>query len=197
MQNILAITNRTLAPNSYWEQLEKIAASDVSTLILREKTLNEEDYMTYARQALQICNAHGKTCILHHFGKTAIQLHVPRFQCSLSYLRIHSSIRYFMTTLGVSVHTAGEAKEAEELGATYIMASHIFETNCKPDSPPIGISELKNICNAVSIPVYALGGITEKNIAALSALPISGIALMSSLMTCSDIPAYLKQLDNN
>ena len=99
-----------------------------------------------------------------------------------------------MTTLGVSVHTVAEAVRAQELGATYLMASHVFPTACKPSDPPIGTDTLKDICNAVKIPVYALGGVTPQTISQLEGIPIKGVALMSGLMTCPDVPEYLKEL---
>ncbi len=194
MLKVAAITNHELAPTNYWDQLEQIAASDVDVIVLREKNLSEEEYTNYAKRALRLCNIHDKTCILHHFGKAAIRFHVPRFQCSLNYLETHSSLLYYMTTLGVSVHTPEEAKRAEELGATYIMASHVFPTACKKDLPPILPQTVQAICDAVSIPVYALGGVTPQTIKELQDVPITGVALMSGLMTCSDVPAYVREL---
>lgn len=52
-----------------------------------------------------------------------------------------------------------EAIEAQKLGATYISAGHIFATDCKKDLPPRGLEFLKEVCNSVTIPVYAIGGI--------------------------------------
>ena len=194
MLKVAAITNHELASTNYWDQLEQIAASDVDFIVLREKNLTEEEYTDYAKRALRLCSIHQKTCVLQHFGKAAIRLHIPRFQCSLPYLETHSSLLYYMTTLGVSVHTVEEAIKAEQLGATYLMASHVFPTACKPSDPPIGVDTVEAICKAVKIPVYALGGVTPKTISQLQDVPIKGVALMSGLMTCPDVPEYLKKL---
>lgn len=191
---VMAITNRKLATTNYWDQLEQITASDVDAIVLREKDLSEEEYVEYAKKALRLCNMHDKTCILHHFGKAAVRLHIPRFQCSLEYLETHSSLLYYMKTLGVSVHTPEEAARAEKLGATYIMASHVFPTDCKKTLPPIGTETVQSICDAVSIPVYALGGVTLQTINQLSTTPVTGVALMSGLMTCNDVPSYVHEL---
>lgn len=191
---VLAITNRTLAPANYWDQLEQIAASDIDAIVLREKDLSEEDYTDYAKRTLRLCSAHQKPCILHHFGKVAIRLHIPRFQCSLEYLETHSSLLFYMTTLGVSVHSVAEAVKAERLGATYIVASHVFPTRCKPSQPPIGVDTVKAICQSVSIPVYALGGMNLQTVPELHDTPVSGVAIMSGLMTCNDIPAYVREI---
>ena len=197
MLKILAITNHALVSTNYWDRLEKIVASPIDSIILREKTLSEDDYAEYAQRLLKICNIHDKTCILHNFGKVAVRLHIPRFQCSLSYLESHSSLLYYMTNLGVSVHTVAEAKRAEELGATYIMASHVFPTSCKTDMPPIGVDTVREICQAVSIPVYALGGINLETITQLRDVPITGVALMSSLLTCKNPSTYVEALKSN
>lgn len=172
MLKVAAITNHELASTNYWDQLEQIAASDVDFIVLREKNLTEEEYTDYAKRALRLCSIHQKTCVLQHFGKAAIRLHIPRFQCSLPYLETHSSLLYYMTTLGVSVHTVEEAIKAEQLGATYLMASHVFPTACKPSDPPIGVDTVEAICKAVKIPVYALGGVTPKTISQLQDVPI-------------------------
>ena len=57
------------------------------------------------------------------------------------------------TTIGVSVHAANEALEAQSLGATYLTAGHIYATDCKKGLPPRGTAFLREICQTVSIPV--------------------------------------------
>ena len=65
--------------------------------------------------------------------------------------------------VGVSTHSLEEALYAQEQGADYITASHIFVTDCKKGLEPKGLNFLKNICENVRIPVYALGGINGQN----------------------------------
>ena len=61
--------------------------------------------------------------------------------------------------IGTSIHSVEDAIEAQRLGATYVTAGHIFTTNCKKGLPPRGLDFLKNVCDAVTIPVYGIGGI--------------------------------------
>lgn len=82
-----------------------------------------------------------------------------------------------MTTLGVSVHTPEEAHQAEKLGATYVIAGHVFPTPSKSKFRPIGVSAVTEICKAVSIPVFALGGVNPGTVEALKNIPVKGIAL--------------------
>ena len=80
-----------------------------------------------------------------------------------------------------------EAKEAERLGCTYITAGHIFLTDCKKGLPGRGLTFLQNICENVSIPVYAIGGISNENINDVRQTGAAGACIMSGFMKCNNI----------
>ena len=84
--------------------------------------------------------------------------------------------------IGTSIHSVEDAVFAESHGADYITAGHIFTTDCKKGLPGRGIDWLKSICHAVSIPVYAIGGISDANISMLSDCNIAGYCMMSASM---------------
>lgn len=86
--------------------------------------------------------------------------------------------------LGTSVHSAAEAVEAEALGASYLTAGHIYATDCKKGLPPRGLSFLKEICQSVSIPVYAIGGIklNGNQLAEVMQYGAEGGCVMSGMM---------------
>ena len=84
--------------------------------------------------------------------------------------------------IGTSVHSVEDAIFAELHGADYITAGHIFATDCKKGLPGRGIEWLNSICNAVSIPVYAIGGISDANASMLSDCNIAGYCMMSASM---------------
>ena len=65
----------------------------------------------------------------------------------------------FFKVIGTSVHSVEDAIKAKQLGTTYMTAGHIFATDCKKGLPPRGLDFLKNVCDTVQIPVYAIGGI--------------------------------------
>ncbi len=60
---------------------------------------------------------------------------------------------------GCSIHSVEEAVEARNMGASYITAGHVYVTDCKKGLAPRGLDFLKNVCDSVDIPVYAIGGI--------------------------------------
>lgn len=84
--------------------------------------------------------------------------------------------------IGTSIHSVDDAVFAESHGADYITAGHIFTTDCKKGLPGRGVDWLKSICNAVSIPVYAIGGISDANVSLLSNCNIAGYCMMSASM---------------
>jgi thiamine-phosphate pyrophosphorylase len=81
--------------------------------------------------------------------------------------------------LGTSASSVGEAKAGEALGAAYIGAGPVWETPTKPDAdPPIGLEELAEICEAVTVPVIAIGGVDAGNAAECIAAGAFGVAVV-------------------
>lgn len=192
MFKIIVVTNRKLCHKNFLEQIERIAKTSVSAVILREKDLTETEYTKLAGAVLEICRKYSLECILHShpqiaklYGQTAI--HMP-----LSLLQMQKQELAEFTKIGTSVHSVEEAVAAEKLGATYLTAGHIFETDCKKGLRPRGISFLEDVINAVSIPVYAIGGISEDNIEEFRDTKASGVCIMSAFMD-TESPMHLQE----
>ena len=83
---------------------------------------------------------------------------------------------------GVSVHTLEEGRQVQKAGADYVTFSPIFETACKPGAPAKGTDTLEQFCREIRIPVYALGGITEKNEDLVKQAGAAGACRMSDFM---------------
>lgn len=88
--------------------------------------------------------------------------------------------------IGMTAPSVVLAKKAEELGADYIGAGAVFNTSTKKDTKPLELSTLKEICNSVSIPVVAIGGIDHSNVRELKGTDIDGVAVISALFGASD-----------
>ena len=93
--------------------------------------------------------------------------------------------RSFFDEIGSSVHSVEQAAQAEELGATYLVAGHIFSTDCKRGVPPRGLGFLGEICDSANVPVYGIGGITEENEKAVTEAGAEGVCVMSGCMQCT------------
>ena len=192
MCEILCVTDRHLCREPFLTRLERIAAAKPAGIILREKDLPEADYRRLAERTLELCRRQAVPCILHSFPDAAADLGAEGLHLPLPLLRaLPEGKRAAFRRLGASCHSVAEAREAEALGCTYITAGHIFDTACKAGTPGRGLDFLREVCAAVGIPVYAIGGIAPENFRAVRAAGAAGGCVMSGLMTCPDPAAYL------
>lgn len=194
MFKLIAVTNRHLCRRPFLEQLELVAAAGVDAVILREKDLEAPAYMDLARQVLTICRQYSINCILHTFTDAALKLGVGSIHVPLHILVNEPNITKDFTCVGVSVHSADEAVQAAQLGATHLIAGHIFATSCKIGLAAQGTALLVAAQQAVTLPLYAIGGVTPDNIAEIQKTGAAGTCLMSSLMETSDHAGYITQL---
>ena len=177
------ITNRRLCAGSLVERVAMLATRKPQYIILREKDLSADDYQALAQRAIAGCEPCGVTCVLHSFVEVAKALKHPAIHLPIAALRgLPAAERQWFRVLGASCHSVAEAREAQSLGCTYITASHIFPTECKAGVPARGLDFLREVSLAVTIPVYALGGITPENRRACLAVGAAGTAIMSAAM---------------
>ena len=99
--------------------------------------------------------------------------------------------------IGVSAQTVEQAILAEKHGADYLGVGAVFPTGSKDDAEDVPFETLKAICEAVSIPVIAIGGITKDNVKELAGSGICGIAVISAIFASKDIEAATKELKVN
>lgn len=179
----IAVTASKLAQLPLPEQIRKVAKlHKIDMLILREKELTEEEYEALALEVLEACKEEGIPCVLHSFVQVAEKLGVKKIHLPLDRLKKEQKNLSFFDTIGVSVHSSEEAKEAYHLGATYLTAGHVFETDCKKGLPGRGLGFLQEVCQAVPIPVYGIGGIDDDNTEQVKKAGAAGECRMSYYM---------------
>ena len=194
MCEIVCVTNRGLCKGDFTVQLARIAAAKPRAVILREKDLTPEEYKALAEQALRICAEYGVKCILHSFADIAAELGADSIHLPLHILcGLPDGMKRRFRIIGASCHSVGDALEAQRQGAAYITAGHVFATDCKKGLPPRGLGFLRKVCAAVSIPVYAIGGISAGNYGSVLAAGAAGACIMSGLMTADDPKEYLQR----
>ncbi len=190
---IIAVTDIKSCREDILDRTEKLARY-ADALILRAKELDAFGYQALAEEALKRCKkaeAENKL-VLHYYYETAeklglgVQLPVGR----LGEFTGRRSCKFS----GVSVHSADEAKKAEDSGAAYAVYGHIFETGSKPGLQPRGLKSLKDVVRAVDIPVFAIGGINAGNIASVRDAGAAGACIMSGFMRCENVELFARKL---
>ena len=151
------------------EQLERVCKLHPHAIVLREKDMPEAEYLSLARDVIALCKKYDVPCMLHSFINVAMELEHPYIHLPLPILEAYvkkdlsdntstgmskstDNYQQFFKVIGTSVHSVEDAIKAEQLGATYMTAGHIFATDCKKGLPPRGLDFLKNVCDAVGIP---------------------------------------------
>ena len=194
------ITNRKLCENENLErQIEKIFSAykkkiflenfEIVALTLREKDLYKNEYLNLVKKIYPICKRYRIDLILHQnydlnldkkYKIEGIHLSYDNFKSLNKNIREGLIKKY--KRIGISIHSIDEAKEVENLGATYVVAGHIFETDCKKDLEPRGLNFIKELSSILTIPIFAIGGINEENSNLVLNSGTFGVCMMSSLM---------------
>ena len=185
---LIAVTDSATCPRPLAEQIKRLTKlTDLrpQAVLLRAKTLDKAAYRTLALEVQQSCKAAGIPLILHSNWQLARELGIKKLHLPLALLRqLPACERTHFTWLSTSVHSVEEAIEAQALGATVLIAGHIYTTQCKAGLAPRGLGFLQAVCSAVSLPVYAIGGIgfdTAQH-AELQANGARGACVMSAYM---------------
>lgn len=190
MFKIICVTDRKSCKEDFLARIEKIASAKPDRIIFRDKDCTDSEYSKTAFKILEISDKYGVPCSRYFHPDFTGDTHMtmPMLQhIPLSYMNYRSFV-------GVSVHSAEEAKEAENKGANYVIVGHIFETDCKKGLAPRGLDFLKEVCNSVKIPVYAIGGINPDNISLVAQVGAGGACIMSGFMACENPQEYMNSL---
>lgn len=193
MCKVICVTERRLCRESFLHRIGMICQSAPDSIILREKDLPEKEYITLAAEVMELCERYGTDCTLHTYADAAAELGARRIHLPLPILRELTAPERF-DVIGVSVHSPAEAQEAQRLGAAYVTSGHVFATDCKAGLPGRGLDFIRETVSAVSIPVYAIGGISPSNAGAVIAAGAAGICIRSGFMVCEDTSAYMNGL---
>ncbi len=197
------VTNRYQdSLESFLKKVEMACRSGVTIIQLREKTLTTNQYYQLAKQVKEITDAYQVPLIIDDrldvcLAVDAAGLHIGDDELPVSVAR---KVLGPEKILGVTAKTVKRALEAEEGGADYLGTGAIFPTTTKENAPITLISTLKTICQRVTIPVVAIGGLTSENIDQLMGTGIAGVAVVRDLMQAEDIEAktqaFLTKLDD-
>ncbi|MGJ7922130.1 thiamine phosphate synthase [Neobacillus sp. LXY-4] len=181
---LILVTNRTLCKGDFLQRIQQLAKGKPHAIMLREKDLSLDKYEALAKKVMAICQANGVSLIINQNISVAVNMKLPNIHLSMPDFRNFKNELYPFKQIGVSIHSVDEAIEAQQLGASYLIAGHIFSTDCKKGVPPRGLSFLEDVCDSVTIPVFAIGGITSNRLKDIANTGAKGVCIMSEAMTC-------------
>ncbi len=178
------------------QQVEAALRGGVTMVQLREKTLTGEALEQEAREILALCRSYGVPLLINDDVMLAKKIgaegvHVGQDDMAASEAR---EILGDDAIVGVTARTVEQALAAEKAGADYLGSGAVFGTSTKKDAKPMDPAYFQKICESVSIPVVAIGGITADNIRQLEGRKMSGFAIVSGIFAAEDIEAQTRRL---
>lgn len=181
---LYAVTDRAwVGKQSLYEQVESALKGGATCIQLREKELNNEDFLAEAFELSALCKAYSVPFFINDNVEVAIcckadGIHVG--QEDMAVAQVRDKVGSDMI-IGVSVHTVEEALSAVSNGADYLGVGAMFSTSTKQDADVLTKEILHDICAAVDVPVVAIGGISKENIGKLARTGVDGVALISAI----------------
>jgi thiamine-phosphate pyrophosphorylase len=196
--SVYLVTDRGLSRGrSTLEILQSAVRGGVTCVQLREKNCPVRDFIEQANAIKAFLNAHDIPLIVNdrvdvaqavgadgvHLGQSDMSLHVAR------------EILKDSMIIGISAESLQDAIEAEKGGADYIGVSPIYATPTKTDTAPaLGLEGLREIRNAVRIPLVGIGGLTKNNAAEVIKHGADGVAVVSAIVSAEDPELAAKEL---
>jgi len=187
---LYAVTDRMwLGEKTLAEQVESALKGGVTCVQLREKNLDDASFLAEALEIKKLCGKYNVPFIVNDNVDIvrkcgADGVHVGQSDMEAGNVR---SILSDDMIIGVSVHNVEEALAAVSRGADYLGVGAVFSTSTKLDAGSVSKETVRAICDAVSVPVVAIGGISKENIAELSGSGVDGVALVSAIFSAEDI----------
>ncbi|MBQ7230699.1 MAG: thiamine phosphate synthase [Oscillospiraceae bacterium] len=167
---------------------EAVLASGATFLQIREKDLEPGAFETEAARLKALCKRYGVPFVVNDSVEIALAIDADGVHVGQSDIR-GRDIRSLMgpdKILGISAGTVEEAVAAEHAGADYIGVGAVFGTSTKKNARNLTVSKLREITEAVSIPVVAIGGINKNNLMELAGSGVDGVAVVSAIFAAED-----------
>lgn len=197
---LYAVTDRSwLGEETLYEQVEKALQGGATFVQLREKEMDGDAFLKEAIEIKELCSRYQVPFVINDNVEIALKMDADGVHVGQSDMEA-GDVRALLgegKMLGVSAQTVEQAVLAQQRGADYLGVGAVFHTGSKEDAEDVSHETLRAICEAVSIPVIAIGGISKHNVMKLKGSGICGIAVISAIFAAEDITyatAELKEL---
>ena len=197
MLRLYAVTDRSwTGRQTLLEQVESALKGGVTCVQLREKELDFDAFLAEAVELKALCGRYGVPLIINDNVEIALRcgadgVHVGQEDMEAGGVRAKVGADMIV---GVTAKTVEQALAAQQAGADYLGSGAVFSSVAKPNALPMSKEMLRSICDAVTIPVVAIGGINLRNIGELEHTNIHGVAVVSGIFAAEDIQQECRML---
>ena len=186
--SLYLVTDNSENEEKFLKTIEEAILGGVSVVQIREKTAETLEFYNLAIKVKEITTKYNVPLIINDRVDVALAIDADGVHVGQSDMPCNITRKLIGENkiLGVSAATIGEAKKAENDGADYIGTGAVFPTTTKDDAPHVTKKDLSDIANSINIPVVAIGGITIDNANELKNTGISGLSVVSAIMSAND-----------
>ena len=195
---LYAVTDRAwVGEQTLYQQVESALKGGATCVQLREKQLGDAEFSAGSHPDPRPVPAVRRAAV--HQRQRGRGREVPRrghpcrARSDMAAAKVRERVGEDMM-IGVSAHTVQEALDAVAHGADCLGVGAAFATHTKEDVNVLPRQTLIDICNAVDVPVVAIGGIHKDNILQLRGTGVDGVALVSAIFSAKDIEAECREL---
>ena len=165
---------------------------------MREKgdPMTEDELLTEALALKALCAEYGVPFVIDDDVELAVKCGADGVHVGQSDMACVEARRALGSAkvVGVSAQAVEQAVQAEKDGADYLGVGAVFPTGSKDDADDVSHDTVKAICEAVNIPVIAIGGISKNNVGQLAGLGLDGVAVISAIYASDDLKAATEDL---
>ena len=186
--SLYLVTDNSDDEEKFLKTIEEAINGGVTVVQIREKTADTLDFYNLALKVKEITTKYNVPLIINDRVDVALAVDADGVHVGQSDMPCDVARKLIGENkiLGVSAATIDEAKKAEKDGADYIGTGAVFPTSTKDDAPSITKKDLKNIVDSINIPVVAIGGINIENAKELKNTGISGLSVVSAIMSADN-----------
>ncbi len=190
------IDTQALKGRSPIEAASQAIHGGARTIQLRDKLGNTRELLPVARQLKSLCAEHHVLFIANDYLDLALATDADGLHLGQDDLPVPIARKLLPIDkiLGCSTTSVDQAVTAESEGADYIAVGSIYPTPSKETAKVVGLERLRQIRQAITLPIVAIGGITKDNAAEVIAAGADSVAVISAILQTEDIEKATREL---
>ena len=192
----IIIDTQALKGRSHVEAATQAIRGGAKAIQLRDKLLSKKELLPIAQELKNLCAEHNVLFIVNDcldlvLAADADGLHLGQDDLPIKVAR---KLLPIDEIIGSSTTTVDQAVAAESEGADYIAVGSIYPTPSKETAKVVGLDRLRQIRQAVTLPLVAIGGITKDNVREAMTAGANSAAIISAILQAKDIAAAARQI---
>jgi len=190
------IDTQALKNRSHIEAATQAIRGGTKTIQLRDKLLSKKELLLIAQQLKKLCTEHNVLFIINDYLDLTLAAEADGLHLGQEDLptKVARKLLPMDKILGCSTRTVEQAMAAEAEGADYIAVGSMYPTSSKEMAEVVGLDRLRQIRQAVTLPVVAIGGINKDNVRDVMSAGADAVAVISAILGAEDAEAAARQI---